>query len=236
MVKRSRWRLLVLLLGLLLVPAVPARAGLIADPTGDTFNTGTIDLTGSEVRIAFPTTTITMTFASSVAAPSAFAANSLVGFIDLDTNPGSGGDAPWGGPVTGGNNWLNFFIPPNPGTPSVPGPTVALDSEYYIDLGSELFHPGLVDIVSVATNLTVGVAPVIYAGTTVQIFLPSALIGNVPGLNYSIIVGDFLSATDRAPNGADPLAATPEPSTLVLAGIAGLGAIGYARRRRTAKA
>lgn len=236
MVNRSSWRVAVLLLGLWLVPSVPAQAGIIVDPTGDTFNTGTIDITGTEVRIAFPTTTITLTFASAVSAPSTFAPNSVVGFIDLDTGSGPGGTAPWSGPVTGGNNWINFFVPPNPGTPSIPGPTVALGDEFYIDLGSELFHPGLVDVVSTATNLTIGVAPVIYAGTTVQIFLPSALIGNAVGLNYGVLVGDFLSATDRAPNGDQGIAATPEPSTLVLAGLAGVSGLALRWRRRQAKA
>src|SRR5262245_4311289 len=99
-----------------IVPLVPARADLIFDPTGDTFNTGTIDITSINFVLASPTTKITMTFASSVAAPSAFAPNSVVGFIDLDTASGSGGSAPWGGPLVGGNNWVNFFIPPNPGT------------------------------------------------------------------------------------------------------------------------
>jgi hypothetical protein len=234
MVKRSLRRAAALLLGLWLLPALPAQAGIIPDPTGDTFNTGTIDLTGTEVRGATPTTTITLTFASAVAAPSAFAPNSLTGFIDLDTNSGPGATAPWGGPVAGGNNWINFFVAPNPGTPSIPGPLVNLGDEFYIDLGSELFHPGLVDVVSTATNLTVGVAPVIYAGTTVQIFLPSALIGNPAGLSYGVLVGDFNGITDRAPNGSTGLLATPEPSGLALAGVAGLGALLYRRRRARA--
>ena len=235
MVNRSPWRIALLLLGLWLVPVMPAQAGIIADPTGDTFNTGTIDLTGSEFGIGFPTSTITLTFASAVVAPSAFAPNSLTGYIDIDSTPSASGTAPWGGPVTGGNNWINFFVPPNPGTPSIPGPTVAMNDEYYIDLTSELFHPGLVDVVSTATNLTVGVAPIIYAGTTVRIFLPSALIGNPVGLNYGVLVGDFLAPTDRAPNGAQGIAATPEPSTMVLAGFAGLGALAYRLRRRQAR-
>jgi hypothetical protein len=223
------------MLGLWLVPVVPAQAGIITDPTGDTFNTATIDLVGTEFNIDFPTSTITLLFDSAVAAPSAFAPNSLIGFIDIDTNSNPGGTAPWGGPVAGGNNWINFFIPPNPGTPTIPGPTVAMGDEYYIDLGSELFHPGLVDVVDTATNLTIGVAPIIYAGTTVQIFLPSALIGNPSGLTYGVLVGDFLSATDRAPNGDQGIAATPEPSSLALAGLAAMGGMFYARRRRVQK-
>ena len=207
-----------------------AQASIVVDPTGDTFNTGTIDITGTNVTLGSPTITINMTFASAVAAPSAFAPNSLLGFIDLDTAAGPGGTAPWGGPVTGGNNWINFFIPPNPGTPTVPGPTVSLGDEFYIDLGSELFHPGLVDTVSTATNLTVGFEPVIYSGTSVSIFLPSALVGNPSSLSYGALVGDFLAATDRAPNGAVGIlepTGVPEPASLIVfCGFGGLALAG----------
>ena len=117
-------------IGLVLSPL--ARAAVVADPTGDTFNTGTIDLAGIGVTPGLPTATFTLTFASAVAAPSAFAPNSLLGFlsIDADQNVATGGSAPWGGPVTGGNNWINFFIEHNPGTPTVRGPFVALGDEF----------------------------------------------------------------------------------------------------------
>lgn len=216
--------------------ALPAAAAPVVafDPTGDTFNTGTIDITSTSVNATPVTTTFTLTFAGAVAAPSAFAPNSVLGFIDIDTDQkaSTGGTAPWGGPVVGGNSWINFFIPPNPGTPSIPGPTVAIGDEFYFDLGSELFHPGLIDVVSTLTNLTVGVAPVIYAGTTVQIFVPTALMGNDLSFNYAVLVGDFLAPTDRAPNGAFALE-VPEPASLLLA-LGALGALPLARRRRQA--
>ncbi len=231
MTKRSPWRVAVLLLGLWLVPALPARAGLVPDPTGDTFNTGTIDITGTEINVVGGTVNVTLKFAAAVAAPSAFAPNSVVGFIDLDTNSGPGGTAPWGGPVAGGNNWINAFV--NDPSSGVPGPTVALGDEFYIDLGSEAAHPGLVDIVSTATNLAVGVAPVSGYGTNmVMLSFNAGLIGYSGGLRYGVLVGDFNFATDRAPNGATGIAAVPEPSTLLLAGVAGVGALAYRARRR----
>jgi hypothetical protein len=229
MLKRSPWRVAVLLLGLWLVPALPAQAGLIPDPTGDTFNTGTIDITGTEINVAGGTVTVTLKFAAAVAAPSAFAPNSVSGFIDLDTNSGPGGTAPWGGAVPGGNNWINFGIL-NFG---VQGPTVAMGDEFYIDLGSEAGHPGLVDIVSTATNLAVGVAPVSGYGTNMlMLSFNAGLIGYSGGIRYGVLVGDFNAATDRAPNGETALAAVPEPSTLLLAGMAGVGALAYRARRR----
>lgn len=237
---RAFGRVAALGLCLAALQASPAGATFIIDPTGDTFNTGTIDITGTEVIIGSPTTTIRLQFLGAVAAPSAFAPNSVTGFVDLDTAPGPGGTAPWGGPVTGGNNWINYFIPPNPGTPSIPGPLVGMGDEFYVDLGSELFHPGLVDIVSTATNVPVGVAPVTYVGNLVTINLPSALIGSPGSLLYGVLVGDFNAATDRAPNGATGLPsqqlttqAVPAPAGLLLAvtGVPALGLIGRLRRR-----
>ena len=104
----------------------PARAALVVDPSGDVFNTGTIDIVGVTTTVSAGSVQFMINFASAVSAPSAFAANSVLGFVDLDTdqNSATGGTAPWGGPVTGGNNWINFFIPPNPGTPSIPGPLI----------------------------------------------------------------------------------------------------------------
>ena len=222
------------------VSGVEGRAAFITDPTGDVFNTGTIDITGTQVVLGSPTTTISIRFFGVVAAPSAFAANSVVGFVDLDTLPGSGGTAPWGGPVSGGNNWINFFTPPNPGTPSIPGPTVDLGDEFYIDLGSELFHPGLVDVVDTTTNLSVGTAPVSYVGNLLTINLASALIGSPSSLRYGALVGDFNSPTDRAPNGdsgllAESPNAVPAPAGLLLAmtGLPIFGLVSRFRRRST---
>jgi hypothetical protein len=233
----NRWTVAVLILlglGLSASSAPSARAASVVDPTGDTFNTGTIDVTSTEVLLAIPTTTINITFAASVAAPSAFAPNSVVGFIDLDTGPGPGGTAPWGGPVTGGNNWINFFIPPNPGIPTVPGPTVSLGDEFYIDLGSETFHPGLVDVVTTSTDTNVGTAPITYSGSSLTILMSSALIGNPGALRYGVIVGDFNSPTDRAPNGATGiLTVVPEPGSWLLAGLGFVGlALPYRLGRR----
>ncbi len=219
---------------------VEGRAAFITDPTGDTFNTGTIDITGTQVVLGSPTTTISIRFAGVVAAPSTFAANSVLGYVDLDTLPGPGGTAPWGGPVSGGNNWINYGIT-NFG---VPGPTVALGDEFYIDLSSEFFHPGLVDVVDTTTNLTVGVAPVSYVGNLLTINLASALIGSPGSLRYGAIVGDFLTPTDRAPNGASgllaesPMNAVPAPAGLLLAvtGLPIFGLVSRLRRRSTVQA
>jgi hypothetical protein len=211
-----------------------AQAAPILDLAGDTFNTGTIDILSTEVLFSGGIFTTTISFAAPVAAPSAFAPNSLVGFMDLDTdkNAATGGTAPWFGAVTGGNNWINFFIPPNPGTPTIPGPTTALGDEFYVDLGSELLHSGLVELRNTSANALVANIAISYLGTSVRYSFSSALLGGATSLNYGLLVGDFAAPTDRAPNGVNPVSsqAVPEPGSIALFGL-GLGLI--ARRLRS---
>jgi len=232
--------LLVVSFGLLLTPSVPSWASPILDPVGDTFNSGTIDIIGTELLLGFPDSRITIQFAAPIAPPSAGAPNSVVGFIDLDTAPGPGGTFPWFGPVTGGNNWINFFVLPNPGTPSIPGPFVALGDEFFVDVGSELFHPGLVDFVETVSGSTVGTAPASFIGNLLTIDFPSSFIGNPSSVQYGALLGDFFSPTDRAPNGdvglnSQTLEVIPEPSSVAVWLSIGLVAFGMHWRRRRSR-
>lgn len=213
------------ILTLLTVFAPDARALTVADPIGDTFNGGVpIDISGVTTTLSPGLLQFMINFAGNVAAPSTSVANSVFGFVDLDTdqNPSTGGSAPWGGPVSGGNNWINFFIPS-----SVPGPRVALGDEFCVDLGSELFHPGLVDVVSTLTGSSTGLAPITYGASSFTFTLPLALIANDDGrLNYGVLAGNPIAPTDRLPNGATPpstvVAGIPEPGTalLIITGLA----------------
>jgi hypothetical protein len=107
---------------MLLLLAGPARAD--EDLRGDTFGKGPVqqDITTYNAITGGGQTTFSIDFANNIAAPSASAPNSLVGYInlDLDNNPNTGGNAPWGQNLQGGNNWINYFISPNPGLPSIP--------------------------------------------------------------------------------------------------------------------
>jgi hypothetical protein len=209
--------------------AAPASAAPILDPAGDTFYIDTLDLTSIHALADGVTVTFSLMFAGPIAAPSTFVSNSVFGFVDVDTdqNAATGGSAPWGGPVVGGNSWINFYIP------SIPGPTIGLGDEFYLDLASELFHPGSIDVVATASNSTVGAAPVSYVGNLMTIFVPQLLFGGDPSFNYGVLIGDFLGPTDRAPNGDSPAASevVPEPSTIALFGL-GWTAAYRARRRR----
>jgi hypothetical protein len=234
-----RFALLGALLALAPLAVRPAGAQAL-DPVGDTFGTGPVQLDISSTSAVLMGSSIEfhVTYTGPIAPPSAFAPNSVVGFIDIDTdqNGATGGTAPWGGPLTGGNNWINSFIPPNPGSPAIPGPLVSLGDEYYIDLGSELSHPGLVDILRTSDNSVVGTKPITYGATFFDVFVDLSLLGNDDGaLNYGLLTGTFNESTDRAPNGATGLSSTsavPEPGTLALLAGFGVVGIGLLRRRR----
>jgi hypothetical protein len=158
---RHVFRVGLVLTGLLLVR--PAAAGpLLGDPVGDTFGvlSPQLDIVSSsgDFNSGPPTTYVfKVNFTGPRAPASAFAPNSVVGFIDIDAdqNAATGGSAPFGGPVPGGNSWINVFILQG----QVPGPTINLGDEFFLDLGSEQFHPGQVDVVRASTNVPTGQAP-----------------------------------------------------------------------------
>src|SRR5262245_18321556 len=90
-------------LAMLLLLAGPARAD--SDPMGDTFGQGPDqqDITTYNAMTMGGRTTFSIDFANNIAAPSASATNSLVGYIDLDldSNKNTGGNAPWGQDLQG---------------------------------------------------------------------------------------------------------------------------------------
>jgi hypothetical protein len=222
-----------------LLSASAAFGDTIIDPTGDTFGAGPVrpDITMVTGNLVGGGVQFTVTYAGAISPASSFAANSVVGYIDLDTdqNAATGGTAPFGGPVAGGNSWINYLI----GQGSVPGPTINLGDEFYVDLFSESFHPGLVDVVDTNTGSPTGSVPISYSSNSFSLTVPLSLLGGDDGnLNYGVVTGTFNEPTDRAPNGATPgtvsaqAATVPEPGSLTLAGLGLTGFLAYRWRRR----
>lgn len=202
-----------------------AAAGFIVDPSGDTFGFGPVqlDIMGYGVDANTPGKLhFHVDFYGAIAPGSAFAPNSVIGFIDLDTDA----DA-----TTGATPWINQFSP---------GPPVNLRDEFYVDIGSEQNHPGLVDVVNANTNIPTGQASITFGGSFFDVFVELSLVPGGNTINSAIIVGTFDESTDRAPNDSTPdsvtlgTTATPEPASLMLACFGTLGLGGYAWRRRKA--
>lgn len=200
----------------LLSTAGQARADYV-DPLGDTFGAGTHDIISVEGTFTPIGVRLTVNFAGPIAAPSSFSPNAVVGYIDidLDQNPATGGTAPWGGPVAGGNSWINFFAPTFPAPHNT---LIALGDEIFVDLFSELFHPGFVEVRSAFTGSIVQNVPISYEPASFSVDLTYAALGGDALFHFGVLVGTFSGATDRAPNGSIPLL-IPEPNGLVLAGL-----------------
>jgi len=216
-----------------------ASAGPIIDPVGDVFNPPGPDISQVTGSASGGNVSFTVKFASSISPPSALAADSILGFIDLDTdkNAGTGGNAPWGGNQTGGNSWINFAV----ANGFLPGPPIALGSEYFIDLFSEFGHPGSVDIFNTSSNLIVGTVAITFGADSFTVSIPLAMLGNPsnPAFNYGAYIGDLsLFSGDRAPNGAAGATVDvvineiPEPTSLAICGLLSLGVAGYCWRRK----
>jgi hypothetical protein len=210
-------------------------APFLTDPTGDTFGAGPVflDITtyNAVTDLSLGNTTFTVNFAptvgfvNAIAPPSDFAGNSVIGFIDIDIDGTNAAvvTGTWGLPLMGGNNWINFFIPPNPGTPSIPAPNntlIALGDEFFVDLFSEAFNPSMVDVIDSNTNAVAFTVPITFNSTGFSVTVPLVGTTGNGALNFGLLMGTLVEPTDRAPNGASPATGVvPEPSSLLLFGV-----------------
>jgi hypothetical protein len=93
-----------------------------------------------------------------------------------------------------------------------------LGDEYFLDLFSEEFSPGLVDVVHAASVLVVGQATIQFENMSFSVTVPLSLLGGDDGrINYGIIVGDYIDMSDEARNGGEsPAFSVPEPGSLAV--------------------
>jgi hypothetical protein len=199
---------------ILALSSAAAHSGpLLSDPVNDTFGVGPVQLDLVSVFAGFTATDLSLvvTFTTNIVPPSLFAANSVNGIIDFDIDQN---------PATGTASHVAPFGPP-------PGPTLGV--EFFVDLTSEAFHPGEVEVLSEIFGPT-QLVPISFGASNVSITIPLPLLGDDGLLNYALVVGTFDEPTDKAPNGSGfgtsvPLQ-VPEPMSLLLlvAGLACLSA------------
>lgn len=215
----------------LLLAAPAVHAGIFySDPAGDTFGTpGAPDIVGVMTELTGPTMD-DMKFKVDFASP--INPGNFFGYLDIDNdlNPASGGFGGWGTDLQPAypNSWLNNFI----SQAVVPGPSVNLGTEYYIDLYSATIN-GVADVYEAFGPSVVGTTSTVAFGmNSLEFTLSLSLLGGNKYFNYGLIVGSLDGPSDRAPNGAEPLSTVPEPSSAVLFTLMfGIGIPLYRRHR-----
>jgi hypothetical protein len=203
-----------------LLPGPTASAGFI-DPLGDTFGTGPVrhDIIAYDAVSLGGSTTFSVDFAGPIAPPSSGLPEGVTGFIDIDRDRD---------PATGTPPMINQLMP------QVPPPPIALGDEFLVDLFSEAFHAGSVDVIDTISGTIAFTVPIAYTATGLSLTVPVVGPGN-GSVNFGLVVGTSLEPTDRAPNGAVAATSTavPEPGGLTLLGIGLLGCLACGWRRRS---
>lgn len=177
-------------------------ADIVTDPLGDTFGAGSvqIDITSVTTNLLPGEIDFHVAFGGPIAPPSAFAPNSVVGYLDLDTDQN---------PATGVNAWAGQ-------------PTVIPGVEYIVDLFSEATSPGNADVLDTSTGFPTGSAGITFGADYFDLTIPTSLIGNSNGLlNWGLIVGTYREPTDTATGTINPpvVGAVPEPASLATWGL-----------------
>ena len=185
----------------------PSSGQVFSDPLGDFFGFSDpqLDIESVSAALRGETLSLTMNFFTPIAAPSENLPESVVGFWDLDLDQ----DAATGVPAN-----QTFFAPPD----QQGGP---LGVEVFVDLFSESFQPGFVDLVDAVNFSYIATVPIAYESDSFEIQVPLSLLGDDGAVNYGTIAGTLFEPTDAAPNTefgtlGDAASTKSEPNTEIL--------------------
>ena len=132
--------------------------------------------------------TFSVNFAAKINPPSSGYASAISGYIDIDTDQN---------PATGWGSNLDF----------INHVSTKLGVDFQIDLLSEYWHPGFVNIRAVppAGGSVTTTVPIVFTSTSFSITVPLAMLGHDDGLvNYGVAIFSIYSYGDRVPDGAVP--------------------------------
>jgi hypothetical protein len=168
---------------------LPVIVGSVPDPVGDAFGSGTpnLDVSGMSAFLAGGNVSISMDFATPISPGDAGNPDSVIGFIELDTDQN---------PLTGNAPAFDVFCPQ---------PT-ELGTEFIINLGS--VAAGQVGIEDASLG-PVGTAPISFTATGFTVDLPLSLIGNPANMHIASVIGTFGEPTDCVPDAALLAAGVP---------------------------
>jgi len=183
---------------------------VVLDPAGDALPAPwlTADITAISSTFNSGSITFKVDFDGPVFLPSASDSihQGLFGYIEVDTDQN---------PATGGPSGAGFFFPPG----------LNMGVDYFIDIGSERTHAGLVDVVSRVKDptLIVGQVPIVTTDKSLSVTVPLALLGGDNGLvNYVANLGVLSSFKDRVPNGTEPATSVPSEDVIAIDNCSGL--------------
>lgn len=206
---------------LLVSPHCANASPIQTDPVGDTFGAGPVQLDITSYKgdrnDGLGVIQFAVNFSGTISPASALAPDSVVGFIEIDADQN---------PLTGNTSPLvNSFAG---------APPFNLGSELFIDLGSEIFNAGFVDVRDAVLFNVLGTIPITYSANGFAFDLPLSFLppGSSTFPNYAMVVGTLAEPTDRAPNGATPATVTPEPASIFAFGLIGITAASWTVRRR----
>jgi PEP-CTERM motif len=217
----------------------PAVAGTVTGlPLGPAFgpspqlalSSGTVTNDGTNLDV-------TLNFSTPISPPAVGAANSVFGYVFLDTDQ----SAATGQSVNQLNGALGLGLGQIP-TGQVPGesPNGILGVDYVVSLDSLGGSvPGDVDVISTTSLLTLVSVPITYTSDSLSFVIPISALTDPVAVNSLVDFGAIVGNPNGLTSTLEGFVATtvPEPSSLTLAGLGfvGLGGFRWARRRGSSR-